>query len=118
MHRDRTGVFIALHLLLALYSLSAVCSKLAGAQPALSVRFCVCYGAVIVLLGLYALGWQQIIKRLPLTVAFANKAVTVFWGLVWGRLFFDEAVTPGKVLGVALVFCGVLLYGQADGQQQ
>ena len=49
-----------------------------------------------------AIGWQQVIKRIPLTTAFANKAVTVVWGLVWGALFFREAVTPGKLLGAAL----------------
>ena len=82
----------------------------------MSVRFCLYYGTVILLLGVYAIGWQQVIKRIPLTTAFANKAVTVVWGLVWGALFFREAVTPGKLLGAALVIVGVILFEQADGE--
>ena len=82
----------------------------------MSVRFCLYYGTVILLLGVYAIGWQQVIKRIPLTTAFANKAVTVVWGLVWGALFFHEAVTPGKLLGAALVIAGVILFERADGE--
>ena len=67
------------------------------------------------LLGLYALGWQQVIKRLPLTTAFANKAVTVVWGLVWGALLFAEPITPGKLAGCGLIVAGVVLYAREEG---
>lgn len=111
----KTKTLIGLHLLLMLYSMSGICSKLAAQAPFLSLRFCLCYGGILLLLGLYAIGWQQVIKRLPLTTAFANKAVTVAWGILWGALFFHEAVTPGKLLGAALVIGGVVLYVRADG---
>ena len=69
------------------------------------------------ILAVYALGWQQIIKRLPLTTAFANKAVTVVWGIVCGALFFGEAITPGKLAGAALIIGGVVLFVKADGEE-
>lgn len=105
---------IFLHLLLMLYSTSGIFSKLAAGQPFLSLRFCLYYGVVILLLGIYALVWQQIIKCLPLTVAFANKAVTVVWGMVWGVLWFQEQLTAGKLIGAVLVISGVVLFAQAD----
>lgn len=110
----KAGTLVALHGLLAVYSLSSVCSKLAAGTQFLSPRFCLCYGGVILLLGIYALVWQQIIKRIPLTTAFANKAVTVVWGLVWGLLIFHEAITPGKLVGAALVIAGVVLFSISD----
>ena len=116
MKKTDFKVFTALHLLLLFYSLSSVLSKIAAALPFMSLRWCVCYAGMIVILGVYAIGWQQILKRLPLTVAFANKAVTVVWGLVWGALFFREAVTPGKLLGAVLVIAGVILFERADGE--
>lgn len=106
--------YVALSLVVLLYSIVGVLSKLASAEPFLSMRFCLLYGGVIVLLGVYALAWQQIIKRIPLTTAFANKAVTVVWGLVWGLLIFHEAITPGKLAGAALVVAGVVLFSTAD----
>ena len=105
---------LALHLMLMIYSVSGICSKIAGNYPFLSLQFCIFYGMVIILLGIYAIGWQQIIKRIPLSVAFANKAVTVIWGSVWGFLLFHEAVTMGKVIGATLVIIGVVLYANSD----
>ena len=107
-------VLVVLHLMLMCYSLSGVLSKLASSQPFLSPRFCLYYGGVIVLLGLYALVWQQIIKRIPLTTAFANKAITTVWGLAWGFIFFREQITVGKLAGTALVVVGIILFSQAD----
>ena len=70
------------------------------------------------LLGLYAIGWQQIIKRLPLTTAFANKAVSIVWGMVWGILIFHEKITVGNIVGAALVISGVVLYAYADDKKE
>lgn len=109
---------IALNIMLMIYSLSGVCSKLAAGEEFLSAGFFVYYGIIIALLGFYAIGWQQIIKRIPLTVAYANKAVTVVWGLVWGILFFHEGVTWNKVLGIVLVVGGVVLYSVSDEKEE
>ena len=107
-----------LHLMLMVYSVSNILSKLAAETAFLSLSFCLCYGGMILLLGIYAIAWQQIIKTMPLTTAFANKAVTVVWGLIWGMLFFGEALTPGKLIGALLVIAGVALFGFADGQEE
>jgi hypothetical protein len=110
-------LFILLHIILAIYSTSTIFSKLAAGQKFLSFKFCLYYGLIIVLLGFYAIGWQQIIKRMPLTAAFANKAVTVVWGIVWGCIFFNEAITPGKVAGAVLVIVGIVVYALADKEE-
>ncbi len=118
MNRSKLKVIFLLHLLLVVYSLSGILSKKAGGEAFLSPRFCLFYGGVILLLALYALCWQQIIKRLPLTTAFANKAVTVVWGIIWGALFFRESVTPGKVIGAAVVVVGVVLFALSEGKDE
>lgn len=105
---------VALHVLLAVYSLSSVCAKLASGFEFMSFGFIGCYAVMIALLGVYAVGWQQIIKRLPLTYAYANKAVTVLWGIVWGVLLFREQVSALKLLGAAVVLAGVVLFSLAE----
>lgn len=107
-------VLIFLHILLMVYSLNSILGKLAAGENFLSLRWCCLYGGVIVLLGIYAVGWQQIIKRMPLTSAYANKAVTTVWGLVWGILFFSEKITPGKIAGIVLIVGGVILFSISD----
>lgn len=111
--KNLTTLFF-LHLMLMIYSLSGVCSKMAANTVFLSKEFCIYYGIIILLLGFYAIGWQQIIKRLPLTMAFSNKAVTIVWGIIWGMIFFSEKITVGKVAGAILVIVGVILFSHTE----
>ena len=111
-------IYFVLPALMALFSLSPVCSKLAGQQDFLSVPFLVFYSLVIVILGVYALAWQQVIKRMPLTTAYANKAVTVVWGMVWGTLLFHETITPQKIIGAVIIVAGIVLFAFSGPEKE
>ena len=117
MRKTEKWVFPVLHLLLLLFSLTTVLSKLAAGEDFLSLRFCLFFGGEFVLLGIYALGWQQILKRLPLTLAYTNKAVTLVWSMVFGVLLFHETVSIKQVIGCALAVAGVVLFVRADGEE-
>lgn len=105
---------INLNILLLVYSLGSVCSKIASKHEFLSLKFIFWYGLVVLILGLYAIFWQQIIKHLPLNTAYANKAVTIVWGILWGILFFKEAITWNMIVGAVVVIIGVVLVVLAD----
>ena len=102
--------FLLLHTLLIIYSLGGICSKKASAESFLSLEFLLYYLLLLLTLVVYALVWQQIIKVLPLSTAFANKAVTVVWGLVWGKLLFNENITAGKLIGIGFIVAGIVLF--------
>jgi drug/metabolite transporter (DMT)-like permease len=106
--------YIALHILLAVYSLGGICSKMAAQNEFLSFWWIFWYGLVILNLGVYAIVWQQIIKRLPLNTAYANKAVTIAWGILWGALFFRETVKWNMIVGALIVIIGVIVVVRAD----
>lgn len=110
--------YVLLNVLLLLFSLSSVCSKLAAQEEFMSFRFIMMYGFVVMLLGIYAIFWQQIIKSMPLTMAYANRAITVFWGMLWGLIIFKEQITPGKVAGAALVIAGIILFAVSDKEEK
>lgn len=116
-NRDKLKVLLVLHLLLVLFSFSGIMSKLAAGYDFMSLGFVLCYGGMLCLLGVYAIGWQQVIKRLPLTTAYANRAITVVWGLVWGALLFNESITAPKVVGALVVLAGVVLYATAGDDE-
>ena len=115
MDGSKARAFLALQLLLLCYALSTVMQKLAAQQEFLSLRFLLCAAGMFLFLGVYALGWQQVLKRLPLTVAYAtSKAVVFLWMLVFGALFFHERVSPRQLLGCALLMAGVVLFALAE----
>ena len=64
----------------------------------------------------YAFGWQQVIKHLPLTTAYANKAITVVWGILLGFLLFGESITLRQFIGAAVIIVGIVLFVRADNE--
>lgn len=110
--------FLLLHVILGVYAGSSVCSKLAARQPFLSAAFILLYGLMLAALVVYAVGWQQVIKHLPLTTAYANKAVTVVWGILLGLAVFGEAVTLRQVIGAVIIICGIVLFVRADNENR
>ena len=93
-------------------------AKRSSGADFLSWQFVLFYGGIILVLGIYAIGWQQIIKRMPISTAFSNKAITIIWGLLWGKLFFSEGITPGKIAGAVIVTIGVVIYSKADDKRE
>lgn len=112
--KDSVKYLIMLHVLLAIYSLSGVCSKLASQHEFLSFEFIFWYALVLLNLVFYAFVWQQIIKHMPITTAYANKAVTVVWGILWGLLFFQEQIKWNMIVGSVIVIAGVLMVVKFD----
>lgn len=107
-------LFLLLHISLLCSSLSGVCSKMAANQEFLSISFFFYYGLVLVIMFGYAIAWQQILKRMPLTVAYANKPVSLIWGMVWGALIFKEGITWKMILGAVIIFAGICLVVSED----
>lgn len=91
------------------YSLSTVAGKLASEHPFLSFKYILFFGLEFVILAVYALIWQQMIKKFQISVASANKAITLLWSMLWNFLLFSTGITPWKVVGVLLVIAGVVI---------
>lgn len=106
--------FVFLHIILLMSAITGIISKIASRQEFLSFKFILLYGCMIAVLGVYALCWQQIIKRLPLTIAYTNKAVTVLWGIIFGRIFFNESITIKQIIGAVIIVVGIILFVRAD----
>ena len=99
---------------LFIFSLGGVCSKMAGKQDFLSLKFCFWLGMLILILGVYALIWQQALKKVPLIVAYACKGTCVFYGILWGVLIFGETIRPAMFAGAGLVLVGVFFFLKDD----
>jgi len=101
--------YLFLHLTIMVCSVGGIFSKTAASKDFLSFEFLLFYGLVFVVAGCYAIAWQQVIKSIPLNVAYANKAISLVWNTVWGVSLFNEVLTPQKVIGALIVGVGVVL---------
>ena len=50
--------------------------------------------------------------------AYSGKAVVILWGILWGALLFQEAVTPRKIIGAVVIMAGIILYSAAEGRRE
>ena len=95
--------------IIIIYTLSGIMSKKASANSAEPVRFMFFVGMDLLFLGIYALLWQQMIKRFELSVAYANRSMAILWSMVWAVVFFHDNITIKNVIGVVLVMIGTLI---------
>lgn len=107
-------VYLGLHVLLMFYSIGGIFSKSAAQAEFLSLKYIFSYGVVLAILMIYAVFWQMILKKIPLTVAMANKSVTVIWGIIYGVLLFEETITITNLIGAVIIIVGILMVVSAD----
>ena len=92
-----------------IFSLSGVCQKMASSYDLNSWKFFLYYGLSIAVLFLYALFWQIILKKVPLTVAYSNRAISTVWSLVWGVVLFQERLNWTHFVGAFIICAGVFI---------
>ena len=108
-NKKTASTYLLLHIAVFTLSLSTVCSKFAASHEFMSFGFIACYAGVVGALGIYALIWQQVLKKIPLTDAFVNKSATLIWSLLWGVTLFGETISASMIIGIIIVFVGVIL---------
>ncbi len=106
-----------LELSVMVYSLSTVAANMASKYEFLSAGYILFFGLEFVVLAVYAVLWQQIIKKFQLSVAYANKSLTLLWSMLWNYMIFSQGITPGKVVGVVLVMSGVMIMNIGGGEK-
>lgn len=100
-------LFILLQLTFCIFSLTFVFSKKASFYSLAELQFFIFLGLEFLVLVIYALMWQQVLKRIQLSIAYLNKGVVLLWSIVWSIIFFGEKITGWNIVGILLIFIGV-----------
>lgn len=100
---------LQLQAVVVIYTISSVMAKTASMHKDNKLLFLLFFGMEFVMLGVYAILWQQMIKRFELSVAYANRAMAILWSMIWAVIFFHDQITVRNLLGVAIVIAGIML---------
>jgi len=100
---------LILQAVVIVYTLSSVVAKFATGKELFSFSFFLFYGLEIVILGIYAILWQQMIKRFDLSVAYANRAMAIVWSAVWAIVLFKDVLAMKQIVGIAFVVLGTVI---------
>lgn len=110
---ERVKKYILLHLTVMLFSLTSVFSKAASiCYNEGGLKNAMLYAFILLMLlncGIYALVWQKVIKKFDLNVAYANRTVYMIWSQIWSVTIFHENLSVTNIIGLVMVFIGVLV---------
>lgn len=96
-----------LYIAFSIYSGITVCAKMAALYEYFSLPFLLYIALEIVLLCVYAVLWQQVLKKFSLMSAMANKGIVVVFTLLWSVLFFRETITLYNIIGALVIILGI-----------
>ncbi len=109
MKKEKIKNIFLLQLAFFIYSLSSLFSKTATQNNPTLDHIIFFYSLSLVMLGIYAIIWQQILKKMSLSVAFSNKGVIIIWGMIWSALIFKEKMTIGMIVGSLIIILGIIV---------
>ena len=103
-------VIVTLLLVNLLFSTVSIAVKYTSTQEFLSLRYFFGLGVVIVMLGTYAVVWQQILKRVDITLAYIFKGTGIIYVLLYSSFLFGETITIWNIIGTAIIISGIVLF--------
>lgn len=107
-HKISWKQILLLQAVIVIYTISGIMAKFASSGETFA-RLVLFFGLDLFCLGIYAILWQQMIKRFDLSVAYANRAMALLWSAVWAVLIFGEEISGKQILGICVVIAGTMV---------
>ena len=105
--------YLALISVNLVYACTSICTKMASRQEVLSWSYLLWIVGAIGIMGVYALMWQQVIARMPLSTAYMFKGLSLVFVLLFSFFLFGELITVNNLLGSTLIITGIVLFSKA-----
>lgn len=110
---NKTIQYVTLIMVYLFYAGISVILKFTGLQEPLTLSWFAGFAGLILTLGIYAVIWQQILKRIDLGTAYMFKGVSLIFIMLLLYLCFGEPITPMKMIGTGIIVVGIALYAKA-----
>ncbi|MCQ2307105.1 MAG: EamA family transporter [Bacteroidales bacterium] len=104
---------VILLLVYLFYSTVSIATKFTSLQEFLSLRYFLGLSVVVAMLGVYAVIWQQVLKRIELTTAYMFKGISLIFVLMFSALIFNETITVWNIAGASLIVGGIVLFAKS-----
>ena len=95
------------------YACTYMCMKMASPHVFLSTPYILWILGAVGVMGVYAVLWQQVLARVPLSTAYMFKGTSLVFVLLLSALLFQEGITWQNVLGSLIIVSGIILYAKS-----
>ena len=96
-----------------IYACTSIFTKMASGQVFLSWSYILWILGAVTVMGLYAVFWQRLLTRLPLSTAYMFKGTSLIFVLLISALLFGESISITNVIGSAIIIAGIVLFAKA-----
>ena len=110
MNKKEVAILVGVNLV---YACTSIFTKMASRQKMLSWPYLQWIAGAIGVMGVYAILWQQVIKRMPLSTAYMFKGTSLIFILLISGLMLGEAITINNVIGSVIIILGIALFAKA-----
>ena len=93
-----------------LYACVSIFTKLASQQEFMSWEYVLTFFGAVMVMGVYAMLWQQVLKRIELSVAYMFKGTSIVFVMLLAYVLFGEQITWNNVLGAIIIIVGIVLF--------
>lgn len=96
-----------------IYACTGICTKMASRHEMFSWPYLLWMAGAVGVMGIYAILWQQIIAKIPISTAYMFKGTGLIFGLLFAYLLFSEQITIYNIIGAATIITGIALFSKA-----
>ena len=107
-------IYIVLIGINMLYACVSLFTKYASQREFMSWNYMVGLIGAIGVMGLYAVLWQQVLKRIELSLAYMFKGTSLVFVMLLAYLFFGEQITWNNIIGAIIIISGIVLFAHSS----
>ena len=96
-----------------LYACVGICTKMAALQPTMSWPYILWFCGAVAVIGIYAILWQQVLRRIELSSAYLFKGSTLIFTMLFAALIFGETITIPNIIGSVIIITGITLLARS-----
>ena len=93
-----------------LYACVSIFIKYASQQEFMSWNYMLSIIGAVGVMGLYAVLWQQVLKRIELSIAYMFKGTSIIFVMLFAYVLFGEQITWNNILGAVIIIIGIVLF--------
>ena len=95
------------------YACVGICTKMAALQTPFSWPYLLWFAGAVAIIGIYAILWQQVLRRIELSTAYMFKGTTLIFTMLIAALLFGEAITVQNIIGSVIIITGITLLARS-----
>ena len=105
--------YIVLVVINLLYACVSIFTKYASQSEFLSWGYVWAVAGAIGVMGLYAVLWQQVLKRIELSLAYMFKGTSIVFVMLLAHVIFGEQITWNNIVGAIIIVSGIMLFANS-----